>query len=175
MAKIDGYYIQAEKESSGFSAEITEQPVEKGVSLTDHVQRGARSLSVSGRVVGAQASEIHNYLLQAYEGGRLVRYVGRVAFRGLIASFSSDRTYSISDGFTFSLELREVLIAKAGSYQGELPSPVKVQAKVVSSAGTQQTKDKGKGAGADKGKGKGTQKPPQVVTFKPGSKWANSK
>ncbi|ASS66373.1 MULTISPECIES: phage baseplate protein [unclassified Paenibacillus] len=175
MAKLDGYYIQAETESSGFSAEITEQPVEQGVSLTDHVQRGPRSLSVSGRVVGPQAAEIHKYLMQAYEGGKLVQYTGRVAFRGLIASFSSDRNYSVADGFTYSLELREVLIAKAGAYQGELPAPVKVQAKIINSAGTKQTKTKSgqvKDKTKDKTKAKATKKPPQVVTFKPGSKWA---
>ncbi|WP_211750236.1 phage baseplate protein [Paenibacillus sp. Marseille-Q4541] len=187
MAKIDGkYYITVEEESPTFSAEITDQPVEKGANVSDHVQKGPASISVSGRIVGSKASEIRTYLKTAYEKGRVINYVGRNAFKGLISSFGTSHNSSIANGYTFSMEIREVIIVKTSSYSGQLPTPVRVQAKVINSAGTKQTKTKTgktttkssakkstktktkKEKAKSKTKAKETVK---KVTFKAGSKW----
>jgi hypothetical protein len=169
LAKIDGYYVLVESESTPYEAEVTEQPVEAGINLTDHVQRKARSLSLSGVISGAEASKIKAYLASAAEKGKLVKYAGRVTFSGVITAFSTTHDNKIADGFTFTLDLREIRIAKTSAYAGQLPPPYRVQAAKVINAGTKQVKSK-KGKSASKTKEK---KPTEVVKFKPGSPWAN--
>jgi hypothetical protein len=168
MATLDGYSITVETESPGFKVEITSQPIERGTDVTDHVQPKLRTMDLSGRVVGPSAAEIHAYLIRSMESGKIVKYTGRTQFSGLIASFSAPRDYKIADGFTFSLSLIEVKFATS-SYVSALPTPVKVQAAQVVSAGVKQTKSTSKG----KSKTTTTKKEPMtVVTFKAGSKWA---
>lgn len=169
MAKIDGkYYITVEDEAPTFNATITDQPVEKGVNITDHVQKGPATISLSGRVVGPQASEIKTYLKAAYENGRTISYVGRNAFKGLITAFSTSHSYEIANGYTFTMELREIDVVKTSSYVGQLPAPIRVQAAVINSGGLKQTKSKSGSA-----KKKASEKPVEKVKFKAGSKWAD--
>lgn len=162
MATLDGYTITVETETPGYEVDITSQPVEKSVDVTDHVQPKARTLELSGRVVGPEAAKIHAYLIKTMESGTIVNYVGRTFFTGLIASFSAPRDYKIADGFNFSLSLTEIRIATA-SYVSALPTPVKVQASQVVSAGVKQTKSKSSTKSTT---------PTTVVAFKAGSKWA---
>lgn len=163
MATLAGHKITVETESPGFEVDITTQPIERGADVTDHVQPRARTLELAGRVVGTDAAKIHAFLVKTMESGTIVSYSGRTTFRGLIASFSAPRDYKVADGFTFSMQLVAVRIATS-SYVAKLPTPVKVQAAKVATAGVKQTKSKS----TSKGKAK---EPVTVVKFKEGSKW----
>lgn len=165
MAKLDNHIITVESESPGFEVDITKQPIERGLDVTDHVQPKPRTLDLSGRVVGPNAAKIQAYIVKAMENGQIVSYAGRMAFTGLIASFSSPRDYKIADGFTFSMSLMEVRIATS-SFVAQLPTPIKVQSAQVVTAGVKQTKAKAKTTKATKQK-----EPTTVVEFKQGSKW----
>uniref|UniRef100_UPI003A4C5AD4 phage baseplate protein n=1 Tax=Paenibacillus campi TaxID=3106031 RepID=UPI003A4C5AD4 len=57
MALIEKQYYWVEKESVSHPVEVTSQPVEKGIDLIDHVQRGAKVLSVSGACSGPDAAK----------------------------------------------------------------------------------------------------------------------
>jgi len=166
MATLDGYTITVETETPGYEVNITSQPVEKGVDVSDHVQPKARTLELAGRVVGPDAAKIHAYLIKTMESGQIVKYVGRTLFNGLISSFSAPRDYKIADGFTFSLSLVEIRLATS-SYVSKLPTPIKVQAAQVITAGVKQPKSKSSKSGS-------SSKPVTVVKFKAGSKWAKS-
>ncbi|MFD1777009.1 phage baseplate protein [Paenibacillus rhizophilus] len=179
MAKIDGKYITVEDESPDFPVTVTEQPVEKGVNLADHVQAGARTLSLSGRIVGPDAAKTEAYIIAAKDKGKIVKYIGRIAFAGVITAFSSSRNYTIANGMTFSMELREMRVATS-SYVSKLPAPVKAQAASVANKGTQQTKNKSAAKSKSKSKPKTSSKAsssrsvinkPQRAPIKPGSKW----
>ncbi|OMF28302.1 phage baseplate protein [Paenibacillus sp. FSL H8-0259] len=172
MALIDGKYITVEEESPDFPVVATEQPVEKGISLVDHVQAQARTISLSGVISGPDAAKTRAYLITAKDKGQIVKYVGRNAFTGIITGFSTPTSYKTADGMTFTMELREIRIATS-SYVDTLPPPIKAQAAPIVNSGTKQTKDKsstGKpkdGAAAkDKDKDK-----VEKVKFKSGSKW----
>ncbi|WP_025692623.1 phage baseplate protein [Paenibacillus zanthoxyli] len=186
MAKIDGKYITVESESPDYPVTVTENPVEKGVNLVDHVQAGARTLSLSGRIVGTNAAKTEAYIIAAKDKGKIVKYIGRTAFTGVITTFSTSRDYTIANGMTFTLDLREVRIATS-SYVSRLPAPVKSQAAAVDNKGTQQKKNKSKSKPKSKHKPKPKPKKsktsskasaassvinkPQRAPIKPGSKW----
>ncbi|MEK4520017.1 phage baseplate protein [Paenibacillus sp. FSL H8-0122] len=176
MALIDGKYITVQSESPDFPVTATEQPVEKGINLVDHVQAQARTISLSGIISGPDAAKTRAYLITAKDKGQIVKYVGRNAFTGIITGFSTPTDYTTANGMTFSLELREIRIA-ASSYVDTLPPPIKAQAAPIVNSGTKQTKDKSskdkpkdKGKGKDKDKDKNKDKV-EKVKFKSGSKW----
>ncbi|WP_405131902.1 phage baseplate protein [Paenibacillus sp. FSL H8-0317] len=184
MAKIDGHYILVEQESPTFDVDITTQPVEKDIDMTDHVQRKARTMGITGVVAGSDASKILAYLKKASDSGQIVKYVGRMAFTGIISGLATGHTNQIANGYTISFTMTEVRIATA-SYSAKLPTPVKAQTVKIVNSGTKQTKeskksksksskdkDKSKSSKPTKSKSKKEKEPVKKVKFKPGSPWA---
>lgn len=176
LALIDGKYITVENESPDFPVVATEQPVEKSINLVDHVQAQARTISLSGLISGPDAAKTRAYLISAKDKGRIVKYIGRNAFTGIITGFSTSTSYETADGMTFTMELREIRIATT-SYVETLPPPIKAQAAPIVNSGTKQTKDKSsksktKDKNSSKAKSKTKEKEKvKKVKFKDGSKW----
>jgi hypothetical protein len=139
MALINGMYLLVESEEPSYDVDVTEQPIEKGVSIIDHVQRRARTMAISGFIVGDDASEIRNYLLACQDSGSIVQFDGRNFFVGLLTGLQTKHDYSVGDGFSFTATLREVLVAES-SFVETLPEPVRAQAAPVISSGRKQTK-----------------------------------
>lgn len=134
MAKLGKYKIGVVEESSSFGVDVTEHPVEKGVSFTDHVERQLDTFSISGKITGSSATKIETYLKNAMNKGTPVTYIGRSRFSNvLITSFEKKQTSKIANGFIFSINLQEVRIAKTsvvrkkkktGGTKGRKPSKV---------------------------------------------------
>ncbi|WP_422659120.1 phage baseplate protein [Paenibacillus sp. EC2-1] len=185
MAKIGGHYILVEQESPTFDVDITTQPVEKDIDMTDHVQRKARTMGITGVVAGSDVSKVLAYLKKASDSGQIVKYVGRIAFTGIISGLATTHTNKIANGYTVSFTMTEVRIATS-SYSAKLPTPVKAQTVKIVNSGTKQTKSskktkktkktssksKTKKEKAKSSKTKKTKAPVQKVKFKPGSPWA---
>lgn len=185
MAKIDGHYILVEQESPTFDVDITTQPVEKDIDMMDHVQRKARTMGITGVVAGSDASKILAYLKKASDSGQIVKYVGRMAFTGIISGLATGHTNQIANGYTISFTMTEVRIATS-SYSAKLPTPVKAQTVKIVNSGTKQTKsskktkktktssskDKTKTKKKAKSKSKKTKEPVTKVKFKAGSPWS---
>lgn len=173
MATIDGKYIMAEKEDMTDDVDITQQPIEKDIDITDHVQRKARTLSISGLIAGENAAEMQRFLVEAQDTGKVVEYIGRTTLKGLLSGFSTSRDYTTGDGYTYSLTITEVRFASS-SYVSKLSFPIKSQAAKIINSGVKQTKSNKKTKNKKKkssSKKKGGQKV-QKVKFKPGSPWA---
>lgn len=170
MATINGYYIMVEKESPDFPVTITQQPTDKGVDISDHVQKGLKTLSLSGSVTGEKSSRIRDFLKNAEAKGVIVKFVGRNSFVGLISSFSTDHEYRNAEGFDFSLTLVEAQIANS-SYTDTLPLPVKAQVVKIVNSGTKQKKTTKKSSSTKKTKSKKSSK--SGKSSKPKSKKAS--
>ncbi|MCY7484436.1 phage baseplate protein [Paenibacillus alvei] len=181
MPTINGHSIWVETEDLGFEVDITTQPVEKDIDMTDHVQRKARTMSLTGAVVGKDAAKTLTFLRNAQDKGLIVKYVGRNAFTGLLSGLTTSHDYKIADGFNFTLSMTEVRTAKS-SYVDKLPAPIKAQAAKIVNSGVKQTKSKGNGKSKGSGKGgsksgkKGKEKGKEKeevkkVKFKKGSPW----
>lgn len=141
MAILNGHYILVEDESPSFEIDITDQPVERDIDLSDHVQRKARTLSISGVIVGDNADSTRAMIVKAQDRGEVVRFSGRTMFTGLLSGFSPKHDHTIKDGFAFTLTMKEVRIA-VSSYVGKLPTPIKVQVAKAANAGVKQPQSK---------------------------------
>lgn len=159
MALINGMYVLVETEDPKFEVEVTDQPVEDGIDISDHVQRKPHTMDITGVIVGDDAAQIREKIKAIAEKGELVEFQGRNLFSGRIVSFATSHTHRIANGFAFSLSMKEIRTAKS-SYVETLPAPIRAQAAPVVSAGRKQTKKKKAG------------KSPEKVKFKAGTPWA---
>ncbi|MBH5316702.1 hypothetical protein I6N90_02620 [Paenibacillus sp. GSMTC-2017] len=141
MAILNGQYIHVINEDPSYEVDITDQPVEKGINLSDHVQRKPRTLSLNGYIVGDDAAQVRAKIISNMDQGIIAKYVGRNAFTGLITSFSSKHDHRVANGFSFSLTIKSVRIATT-SYEGTLPTPLGTQVDAVDNSGLKQPKEK---------------------------------
>ena len=116
MALINNIWVFVESENLTDDVESTSHPVEKGVNLTDHVQRQPKELSISGKIVKhgkVKTSETVKKIKELQRSGSLIKYVGRVTESNMqIQSFSTSFTHANWGGCDFEMTLKEVRIAK---------------------------------------------------------------
>lgn len=103
-------------ESVSYETESSTHPVEKGVNIVDHVQRQPISLSISGVITDTsnkKSAEIVDNIKKLQNSGSLIKYVGRISIGNMqIQSFTTDYSNKTWGGCEFSIELKEVRIAK---------------------------------------------------------------
>lgn len=116
MATINGLTIFVEKESIKRSIDSTDHPTEKGLPLTSGIQKQPLTLSLDGRIVSNgkyTASQINSKIITLQNAGSLITYKGRNSLKNLqIQSFDSEYSKDIWGGYSFTMELKEVRIAK---------------------------------------------------------------
>lgn len=135
MATINGLYVFVIDEEMSHSIEVTEHAVENGINISDHTKRKAIELSISGEIVGKNATSVMTKLQTMQRNATLCRYVGRTSLSNcLITEFSTSHPHTIWGGCEFSMTLREIRTAST-SYKK--PATQKKQTKKT---GTQQVK-----------------------------------
>lgn len=95
-----------ESESSPFT--ITDNPVETGSPVSDHVQRETKTLEISGFLLGATAEKDYATLKSYAEKGTIVSFRGRVYFKNVIISNLSKSYNTIKNGFEITVSLRDL-------------------------------------------------------------------
>ena len=144
MAKINGIKIHVEKESLQNDVELPSHPVEKGINLTDHVERKPVVLSISGKLIRPDHTTLETLLGRVTSSKSLKKvlvYEGRRIYHNLmIKSFNPSADADIGNGYEFSMTLVEVRFA-APSYVS-LPKKTKAAVASVSSVGRKQTANK---------------------------------
>lgn len=135
MADIDGIPIYVIQESHKYDNDVSSHPVESRSDVTDHVERKPVEFSLTGEYAGPDAANVHRELIRKRYSGDLVEYKGRGKLsNAVILSFQTDRNSSIANGFTFSMTLRQVSIARSSSVNLLSPN-VRAQVKEVGNAG----------------------------------------
>lgn len=118
MALINNIYVHVTSggESWDKSVDSTSHPVEKGLETTDTIRRKATTLSLSGEIVdygNVKAMSAVSKIEELKNKGSLITYIGRRAAKNLqIQSFKYDFSNEVWGGCSFSMELKEVRIAK---------------------------------------------------------------
>lgn len=116
MALINNLWVHVTDESVSRDVNSTSHPVEKGLPITDTIQINPITISLSGEIVNVgerKASDILNKLVQLKKEGSLITYKGRnTATNMQIQSLQTSHPYNIWGGCSFSMELKEVRIAK---------------------------------------------------------------
>lgn len=112
MARLGKVQLLIEKESDSKSVDATSYPVEKGVAMTDHVEKKPGELSLSGYIIGPNYQADKEYLQKEMDKGTMFTYVGRnVAKNVIITSIDGDVDASIANGTAISIKLQEIRIA----------------------------------------------------------------
>ena len=138
MALINNYYVFVKDEDVKRGVSISEHPVESGLNLTDNVKREPKVISITGEIVGANASNVLAKIEALHQKGKFVKYVGRNSLsKCLISSFDSSHPNTIYGGCSFTMELKEVRIAKS-------PLVVKKSSGKKTKSGKQQVKAQSK-------------------------------
>ena len=116
MALINNLYVHVTDEQLSRGVKVTEHSVEKGFPITDNVKPDAKVLSITGEIVKADktpAKTIISSLEDFSKNGKYVKYVGRNTMaNALIVDFQTGHTNKISGGCTFTMQIKEVRIAK---------------------------------------------------------------
>lgn len=140
MALINGIYVFVETEEVSSNIEVSTHPVEQGIDITDHVKKAPTNLSINGKILGHNAGTIRRELQALHTQGKLVKYIGkRVMNQAQIINFTVSYSSQIKQGCEFTMELKEVRIAK---------SPYKTKNKKTAKktkAGTKQVQENKKG------------------------------
>lgn len=117
MATINNIPIFVKTESYTNETEIPQHPTESGYPITDSIKNKPIGLSLSGAIVNAgslSADDIITKIEALRTKGSLITYSGRQsAGNFLISDFNYDYTNEYWGGATFSMELKEVRIAKS--------------------------------------------------------------
>lgn len=135
IALINGLYVFVQDESLQRGIDTVTHPVEEGIDITDHVRRQPISLSLTGEIVGENAADVISQLTKAHHTGVLCTYIGRNHIKNAqIVSFDTSHPNTIWGGCSFTMEIKEVRIAKS-AYNEQNTDTV---TKATTSAGTQQ-------------------------------------
>ncbi|MBC1389249.1 LysM peptidoglycan-binding domain-containing protein [Listeria welshimeri] len=131
-----------ESESSPFT--ITDNPVETGSPVSDHVQRETKTLEISGYLLGATAEKDYATLKSYAEKGTIVSFRGRVYFKNVLISNLSKSYNTIKNGFEITVSLRDLRRASTPWIRKKKKSSGKKQSvKSKKSPGTYITVKKG--------------------------------
>lgn len=138
---LAGLLIHVENEEASLDVEIPKHKVEKGIDITDHVEREPVIVKLSGLLVRPTADRVESLVIKLYDAeksGRLVTYQGRRIYKNMLMSgLSIQADSSAINGYRFSCTLTEVEIAQSSFVAPALQPQVKKE----TSSGRKQTEN----------------------------------
>lgn len=141
-ANLAGLLLLAVDEQGDFDVEIPKHKVEKGIELSDHVERQPVVLKLSGLLVRPTNERVETAiakLRKISEEGKLISYQGRRIYTNmLLHNLRIDTNVKIMNGHRFSCTLTEGRVGQS-SYVDAALAP---QTKKLSSAGRKETENK---------------------------------
>ena len=114
MALVDNMYLFVTDESISYTMNVTTNPTEQGIDLTDHAEREPIEMSVTGMLLDSEKSsayEQYTKLRNWQLACKQVKFVGRNVFTGVITDISKSNDYTVGNGAKVSLTLKEIRIA----------------------------------------------------------------
>ena len=94
------------------SSKVTQNPIESGGNINDHVFRNPASLQLKGTVIGGQ--DAHDRLIAMWKRGDIVTYSGRVRVGNLvITNLSENYSPKNRNGFDFTATFQVVSFGSA--------------------------------------------------------------
>lgn len=148
-AGLDVELSVVQSEEPQHSNEITDNPVETGADVSDHVRSKPSVYDIAGKVVGDNASQTLSFLRSMKNSGARLIYIGRNYLADVVMQqLATTHDVETRNGFAFEMTLKQVRIAvkTAAVYVGPDPvqpsKPTLPQAKPVQNKGKQQLKTK---------------------------------
>lgn len=114
MALINSYYVFVKDEDVTRGVTVSEHPVEKGLDITDNVKRNPKTIVLSGQIVGKNAAKVLSKIEALHQSGKYVKYVGQnILSNAIITTFDTSHPNTIYGGCAFTMEIKEIRIAKS--------------------------------------------------------------
>lgn len=114
MAYINNFYVFVESENITRGVQVSQHPVEQGLDITDNVKRSPISLSISGEIVGNNASTVLSSLQSLHHSGKYVKYSGRnIVKNAIIETFDTGHPNTITGGCSFNMTIKEIRVANS--------------------------------------------------------------
>lgn len=116
MALLNGLYVHAVSETIENSYTKTNNPVEEGVDVTDHIERNLVKLKLEGELIDTPtltAGKMYSQLVLWANKGTLIEFRGRNVFDGVITNVSKTSTAEISNGAKITIDFEEIRIANS--------------------------------------------------------------
>lgn len=112
-------------ESPDHQAEVSENAVEDGHEIADHVKQRPLSLSITSVLTGSGWEERRQRLLEMMQSKELLRYVGREIHENMvIEKLAPSYSKQIANGVVLSITLRQVEVARVEIRDLYEPDPV---------------------------------------------------
>lgn len=130
----DVEFTVVEIENAKDSATITDNPVESGQDVSDHVKQDPSYINIRGQIIGEDAASNLQKLKKYKEDGALLIYTGRNRYGNMVIE-DIDRVHGVQNrtGFSFDIKLKQVRIATAKEVEIKVVDPVtKAPSKKVS-------------------------------------------
>lgn len=128
-----------ESEELDESSSTTDHALEDGEQITDHVENNPIVLSISGVIIDPSDEKLLK-LREYRENREILNYNYRSRLETvLITSFKPKKDKNIKDGYSFSMTLKQIRMAKAPNVI-RVSVPVKKQVKPVSKVGKKTVK-----------------------------------
>ena len=126
IAKLgDIEFTVIETEEPVDSVTITDNSVEKGQDVSDHVKQEASIINLSGAMTGSDASSKLNKLRRYQREGKLLKYIGRNIYDNMaIQTMNRSHGKKVKNGFEFSITLKQVRIATAKKVEINAGDPI---------------------------------------------------
>ena len=142
MARYGDIELFVTEENPSFGNYSTDQPIEDGEEVTDHVRNEPDRLQVRGKYTGEGAGDVFNKLQKKRRDKEPHLYVGRNYIdKMVIEGIDSEHDKNITNGFRFTMRLKQVKVSKPSPVK-QLPTEEKTQAKEVESSGREQPQQK---------------------------------
>ncbi|HAA4682696.1 TPA_asm: hypothetical protein GEU05_06005 [Listeria monocytogenes] len=144
VATLGSVKLVNTNESESSPVTVTDNPVETGSPISDHVQRETKTLEISGFLLGSTAEKDYTTLVGYMEKGTIISFKGRVYFKNILISNLSRSYNTIKNGFEITVSLRELRRVSTPWVQKKKKTSGKKQAvKSKKSTGTYITVKKG--------------------------------
>jgi len=122
MAQLGDITITVQSENPTYSNRVTEKSIENGSDIADHVKSNPTGFAISGVVVGEDAGEKYQRLVQYRDNAELLTYVGRNLIENLvIENLSTTHDNGVGNGFTFNITLKQVKVVTAEIIEVNIP------------------------------------------------------
>lgn len=118
-----------ESEKLRDSVSVTDNSVEKGQDVSDHVKQESTIMDLIGVFTGDDAAAKIQQLRKYQKEGQLLSYIGRNMYDNMVLqTFERDHNKSIANGFYYNITLKQIRLATATEVEIKVVNPVTKQA-----------------------------------------------
>jgi len=124
------------------SSSTTDHALEDGEQITDHVKSDPITISLKGVILDDTERKVLK-LREYREKGEIINYDYMTSLKTMvITDFSRDYSSDVKDGYSFSMTLKQIQVAKVANTVN-MPASIARQMKNVANKGRQEVKTKG--------------------------------